>query len=66
VERIASTDDVAGARQRGCVGRVLLGTSVEQVLADVENERGDRQDRDEPAGEYDEDLAALGAVSISC
>ena len=55
--------DVAGAGERRRVRRVLLGAPVQQVLADVEDERGDRQDRHEPAGEDDEDLAALAAAS---
>jgi hypothetical protein len=66
VEGVGRTLDIARARERGRVRCVLLGAPIEQVLADVEDEGRDRADRDEPAGEQDEDLAALAVTAFSC
>ena len=45
---------VAGAGQGRGIGRVLCVAAIEQVLADVEDERGDGQDGDQGEGEDDE------------
>ena len=58
--------DIAGPGERRGVRHVLLGPSIEQVLADIEDEGRDRQDQDEPAREDDEDLAALRGPWLSC
>jgi hypothetical protein len=52
-------------RQRGGVGAILLRPTVEQVLPDVVYERGDKEDRNHPAGHEDEDLTALAFPAIS-
>jgi hypothetical protein len=57
---------VVSSRKGRRVGGILLGSSIEEVLADIEHERRDRQDEHEASGEDDEDLAALSATTISC
>jgi hypothetical protein len=49
----------------GGIGDVLLGPSIEQVLADVEDEGRDQQHEDQAPGEEDQDLAGAG-FAISC
>ena len=58
-------EDIARPGQGGGVGRVLLIPSFDQHHPDVEGECGDDEQRQQPAGEQDEDLATLGR-SISC
>jgi hypothetical protein len=56
MERVRRPDDISRPGQGRGVGGVLLGASVEEVLPDVEDDRCDRADRNEPPGEDDEDL----------
>ena len=54
-----SSEDISGARERGRIGRILLVTTFDEHHSDVECQCGDDEEDDQPAGEENQDLAAL-------
>jgi hypothetical protein len=58
--------DIPGSCEGRRIGNVLLRPPVKEVLPDVENERGDRQEEDESAGKENEDLTPLPSCAASC
>jgi hypothetical protein len=49
--------------QRGRISSILLSSAIQEILPNIEDEGGYREDQDEAASEDDEDLAASGAVA---
>ena len=56
-------EHVAGTGERGSVRSVLLVTPLHEHHADIEGERGDDKQCDQPPGEQDEDLTRLASAT---